>query len=332
MWRGLFAPRLPVVSLPAESPRPASAFADRGLGDRQLAPQLWPTSTFVTHRQAPTPTAPTQDFGRNHEYPRPSSSASKRNRETTAAYYSSMPHGRVRMPEDYPENRPRAPERTRSMTPTPAPLRSILKSSRTRSHSMSGTHTEPRTSNLSKLQPVALPRTKPLKEESIALSWPLVQFSGRRRLSQPLLHFDVGFNPRDPSNLKDDRSGWMAPMPEADRKLPVSTHCTITEMTIQCPKIGKITVRRSKGVRIIDVFIAVYDAYHEKIRPGDFPKDQAARYIPHFYKRCDDCANPAEEQEVGWRRVDLLRGKRIFDGLSRSSTDPDWKLNIDSRS
>lgn len=177
-----------------------------------------------------------------------------------------------------------------------------------------------------------VPRTKPLKEESIALSWPLVQFSGRRRLSQPLLHFDVGFNPRDPSNLKDDRSGWMAPMPEADRKLPVSTHCTITEMTIQCPKIGKITVRRSKGLRCIDIFCAIYDAYHEKIRPGDFPKDQAARYIPHFYKRCDDCANPAEEQEVGWRRVDLLRGKRIFDGLSRSSTDPDWKLNIDSRS
>ncbi|KAJ7739962.1 hypothetical protein B0H14DRAFT_2990614 [Mycena olivaceomarginata] len=288
MWRGLFAPRLPVVSLPAESPRPG---------------------TFATHRQAPIPTAPAQDFGRNHGYPRPSSSASRRNRETTAAYYSSMPHGsRVRMPEDHPENPPPAPERTRSMTPTPAPLRSILKSSRTRSHSMSSTHTEPRTSKLSKLQPVALPRTKPLKEESIALSWPLVQFSGRRRLSQPLLHFDVGFNPRDPSNLKDDRSGWMAPMPEADRKLP---------MTIQCPKIGKVTV---------------YDAYHEKIRPGDFPKDQAARYIPHFYKRCDDCANPAEEQEVGWRRVDLLRGKRIFDGLSRSSTDPDWKLNIDSRS
>lgn len=121
-------------------------------------------------------------------------------------------------------------------------------------------------------------------------------------------------------------------MPEADRKLPVSTHCTITEMTIQCPKIGKITVRRSKGIRVIDIFCAIYNAYHEKIRPGDFPKDQAARYIPHFYKRCDDCANPAEEQEVGWRRVDLLRGKRIFDGLSRSSTDPDWKLNIDSRS
>ncbi|KAF7364701.1 Metallo-beta-lactamase protein [Mycena venus] len=338
---GPYAPRLPIVSLPAESPRPATAYPDR-----LPSSQAWPTSSFAPHRQFPPPSAPIQGPGRNYEYTRAAltRSYSTSSSHTTATHNSSMQHeSRQRVPAGAHETSTsyRFPtvERTRSMTPVPA-LKSILKTSRTRSQSISSNpepsrdrHTavpaqaEPRRSNLSKLQTVTVHHTKPLKEESIALSWPLVKFLARKNSRSPLLYFDAGFDPRLPINLRDNKSGQMSSMSDGDRKLPASTHCTLTEMVIQCPKIGKITVKRSRGIRCIDVFSAVYDAYHEPVRSGELPEDMG-RYLRHFHKRCEDCPRPAEEQRAGLRRVDLLRGKRIFDGLSRSGAD--WKLDFDS--
>ncbi|KAJ7228128.1 hypothetical protein B0H12DRAFT_232888 [Mycena haematopus] len=58
---GPFTPRLPIISLPAESPRPVSAIPER---------QPRPTSPFTSQRRISISTAPAQSFGRNHEYPR----------------------------------------------------------------------------------------------------------------------------------------------------------------------------------------------------------------------------------------------------------------------
>ncbi|KAJ6585564.1 hypothetical protein B0H19DRAFT_1110159 [Mycena capillaripes] len=55
-WTDPLTPRLPTVSLPAESPRPASSYT-------------LPTSTFTSYRQLPTAPAPV--FGRTYEDPRP---------------------------------------------------------------------------------------------------------------------------------------------------------------------------------------------------------------------------------------------------------------------
>lgn len=175
----------------------------------------------------------------------------------------------------------------------------------------------------------AVHRTAPLKEESISLSWPLVNFTSRKRLKKPLLYFDVGFDPRQSKNLMDKRTDRFLPLSEADRSLPASTHCTLTKMVIECPHIGRITVRRSEGIRCLDVFSAIYDAYHEKLRRDERPHD-IDRYTRAFKRRCEDSRNSEAELRAGMRRVDLLRGRRIFDGLSRSGAD--WKLDIDERS
>ncbi|KAJ7769101.1 hypothetical protein DFH07DRAFT_290120 [Mycena maculata] len=127
----------------------------------------------------------------------------------------------------------------------------------------------------------------------------------------------------------DKRADRFLPLPEADRGLPASTHCTLTKMIIECPKIGQITVRRPEGIRCVDVFAAIYDAYHEKMRKDERPQS-IERYYRAFKKRCEDYRNPEAELSAGMRRVDLLRGKRIFDGLSRSGAN--WKLEIDERS
>jgi len=224
------------------------------------------------------------------------------------------------------------------MTPVPAaPLKSILKSSRTRSLSISSTPEasrsrqtaaqaeEPRRSSLSKPTTVIVHTTKPLKPESISLSWPLVSFGSRRRSSNPLFYFDIGFDPSQRTNLRDNRSSQMAPVSTADRNLPVSTHCTITEMIIECPHVGNLIIRQSTGVLCIDVFKAIYVAYQVPLERGELPED-IGRYTEHFRTRCGDCPNPAAERRAGMRRVDLLCGKRIFDGLTRSGAN--WKLSM----
>ncbi|KAJ7456750.1 hypothetical protein B0H11DRAFT_224543 [Mycena galericulata] len=127
----------------------------------------------------------------------------------------------------------------------------------------------------------------------------------------------------------DKRSDRFLPLPETDRNLPASTHCTLTKMVIQCPHIGQITVRRSDGIRCIDIFAAIYDAYHQKLRADERPHG-IDRYTRAFRKRCEDSSDSEGELRAGLRRVDLLRGKRVFDGLSRSGAD--WKLDIDERS
>ncbi|KAJ6453082.1 hypothetical protein C8R45DRAFT_1083136 [Mycena sanguinolenta] len=357
---GPFTPRLPTISLPPESPRAASAFSER---------QPWPTSSFTSQRQIPSQTAsrsfgrddryaratvpfvpPEQNalgtasaraFDRNYQYardPAPTSHFTFRT-DPTATNSDPRPERRnqhLRTSSEASTSHSSTTERTR----TSAPLKSILKSSRTRSQSISSNpeasaavppQAESRRSSLSKPPGSSLAstviRTKPLKPEAISLNWPLVQFSARRRSSNPLLYFDVGFDPRKPRNLRDNKSNRMAPMSTTDRNLPVSTHCTVTEMVIECPHIGDVIIKQSRGILCIDVFSAIYDAYREPLGDHELPED-IGRYTRHFHRRCQDSSDAATEQIAGMRRVDLLKGKRIFDGLTRSGGN--WKLGFDA--
>jgi len=290
---------------------PAPGFTRSNEGARTVPARNYPDS----NRHLST----TYDPSRQYEHGR---------RISTASYGSHTP------------SHPQVVEKTRSMTPVT--VKPILKSSRTRSLSMSSnpegsrqsvnatpTRQEPRRSSLSKSHTVTVHRTAALKEEAISLSWPLVQFAARKRLRKPLLYFDIGFDPRQSKNLMDKRTDRFLPLQEADRNLPASTHCSLTKMVIECPHIGRITVRRSEGIRCLDIFCAIYDAYHKRLRRDERPKD-IDRYMRAFKKRCEDSPSSEAELRAGLRWVDLLRGKRIFDGLSRSGAD--WKLDIDERS
>jgi len=168
-----------------------------------------------------------------------------------------------------------------------------------------------------------------LKDESIVLSWPLVPFADRRHLKHPLVYYDVAFDPRDAVNVKDNRRTHFLALPQEDRELPVSTHCKVTEIVIDCPLVGSLVVERPEGLRCIDVFYAIYCKYQKKPRKHEMPTDKA-KYQPAFEQRCNDCPGLAEynRTQTGFLRVDLLRGKRIFEGLKR--TNGRWELLFDA--
>jgi hypothetical protein len=177
----------------------------------------------------------------------------------------------------------------------------------------------------------------PLKEEAIALSWPLVEYARRRHSRTPLLHFDVGFDPRiDEWNVRANRGGYSTPITRAEQELSVSTHCILTRMVIRSRVLEQwpIVVEREHGLRCIDVFRAIYNTYHKPLTPAEMAtlgENYIERCRPAFQQRCKDSPGlPLYNEQRGMRRVDLLRGRRIFKGLTQSpESGVDWVLHFD---
>jgi hypothetical protein len=182
-----------------------------------------------------------------------------------------------------------------------------------------------------------------MKGEAIALSWPLTDFASRAGKGMPNLYFDVGFDPRkDEWAVRIERGGYWGPMKKEEGDIPVSPHTTVTEMRIDCtPPRGfperftlwPIYVRRSRGLRCIDIFRAIYDTYSvllteaEKAQIGP---EYLLRCKRAFIQRCKDSPGLSlYNEECGMRRADVLRGRRIFKAVVQDSTNTRWKLNFD---
>lgn len=95
-----------------------------------------------------------------------------------------------------------------------------------------------------------------------------------------------------------------------------------------------VIVRREKGLRCIDIFCAIYDTYHEVLTPSELAHIGEAyleRCRPAFMVRCRDSPGLAEyNARRGLRRVDLLRGKRIFGRLTQTTgMGSKWILEFD---
>jgi len=174
------------------------------------------------------------------------------------------------------------------------------------------------------------------KEESIALSWPLTTgaSSGRRRY--PLIYFDIWFNPQyDPSAVKAYVNGHFQNFADGDRNLPASSHCILNEMDVTCPVLQTsftIRIRRPDGIRCIDVFQEIFNAYDHRLSKEEqriLASEIDDRCITAFKKRCRDAPHlPLVNERQGMRRVDLLRGKRIFNGLTRDPHSQTWLLEF----
>jgi hypothetical protein len=182
-----------------------------------------------------------------------------------------------------------------------------------------------------------------MKGEAIALSWPLVDFTVRASKGTPSLYFDAAFDPRkDEWAVRVQRGGFWGPINKDEREIPVSPHATLTEIKIECtPPRGlpehfplwPIYVRRRGGLRCIDVFQAIFDTYNLVLTEKDKAQvgsDYLRRCERAFKQRCKDSPGlTLYNEECGMRRVDLLRGRRIFKAVSQDSTNTRWILHFD---
>jgi hypothetical protein len=93
-----------------------------------------------------------------------------------------------------------------------------------------------------------------------------------------------------------------------------------------------IRIRRAKGIRCIDVFLSIYSAYEKPLTTEEkeiVGKEHLERCDPAFRLRCKDSPGlTLYNEKCGIRRVDLLKGARIFKGLTRDSESATWTLQI----
>ncbi|KAL9711402.1 hypothetical protein Ac2012v2_005948 [Leucoagaricus gongylophorus] len=182
-----------------------------------------------------------------------------------------------------------------------------------------------------------------MKGEAIAVSWPLVDFSSRAGKGMPSLYFDVGFNPRkDEWAVRVERGGFWSPIRRDEADIPVSPHTILTEMKIYCipPRnfpeyftLWPIYLRRSGGLRCIDIFRGIFDTYNTALTEKE-QTQIGAQYLkrcePAFKQRCKDAPGLSlYNEECGMRRVDVLRGRRIFKAIVQDSTNTRWLLYFD---
>ncbi|KAF9465304.1 hypothetical protein BDZ94DRAFT_1254212 [Collybia nuda] len=93
-----------------------------------------------------------------------------------------------------------------------------------------------------------------------------------------------------------------------------------------------IRIRRAQGIRCIDVFEEIYRKLSEPLTEEDMDtigRGYAERCVRAFKQRCKDSPGlTLYNEKRGMQRVDLLRGRRIFEGLTRDSKSATWELHI----
>ncbi|TFK34757.1 hypothetical protein BDQ12DRAFT_337106 [Crucibulum laeve] len=172
-----------------------------------------------------------------------------------------------------------------------------------------------------------------------SLPWPLVYPSYRSRMEQPqpMIYFDIAFDPRIDiySVATWDRYNGKRPLSRADGDLPVS----MTDMIIifsPFADLWQINVHRSRGIRCIDIFRAIYDNFAEIVTRKElayFGEDYIDKCQKIFRQRCRDSPGLSEyNRKCGMRRVDLLNGQRIFKGLRPNQNGPanSWILDLET--
>ncbi|KAG1780763.1 hypothetical protein EV702DRAFT_738173, partial [Suillus placidus] len=149
------------------------------------------------------------------------------------------------------------------------------------------------------------------------------------------LHFDVAFPTHDIEYMQDSSYGIQrTPLPDADLDKPAADK-KLTKMTInfRCD-LSKwdIDVERDEGVRVRDVFEAIYSAFDLPLTPYEkslIPLHLRAGCEETFRLRCNLApVLPIVQQRQGWKRVDALLHETVFRGLAQSKQGGGWILNL----
>ncbi|KAG1858830.1 hypothetical protein F4604DRAFT_1165564 [Suillus subluteus] len=164
------------------------------------------------------------------------------------------------------------------------------------------------------------------------LHWQLLSY----HVAQPnlFLYFDVAFPTHDIEYRQNSsHSIQRTPLCDADLDKPAADK-ELTNMTINfqhSPLQWNIYVKRDEGIRVRDVFEAIYSAFDISLTPHEnslIPLHLRAGCEEAFRLRCNLApVLPIVQQRQGWKRVDTLLHETLFRGLTQSKSG-DWILNL----
>jgi len=172
-----------------------------------------------------------------------------------------------------------------------------------------------------------------MKGPALNLHWELLPYHPNR--SQRFLHFDVAFPIHDIEFKQNSSYGVQRTrLSDTDLDKP-ATDEKLVKMTINFqrgPFEWDIDVKRDEGIRVRDVFEAIYSAFNVPLTPYEknlIPHHRRAAYDQAFRLRCKLAPGlPIVEQRQGWKRVDTLMHETLFRGLTQPKSGGDWVLNL----
>ncbi|KAJ8583186.1 hypothetical protein M405DRAFT_716835, partial [Rhizopogon salebrosus TDB-379] len=148
------------------------------------------------------------------------------------------------------------------------------------------------------------------------------------------IYFDITFPIHDIELRQNSSHGIQhTPLSDADLDKP-ATDMNLTEMVIkfQCnPFEWDIDVSRSEGIRVRNVFEAIYAAFQVPLTSDEkdlIPHHRRATYEEACRLRCKLAAEPIVEQSQALKRVDMLLHETFFHGLTQSKSEGDWQLDV----
>jgi len=163
------------------------------------------------------------------------------------------------------------------------------------------------------------------------LHWQLLPYDPTR--SKQFIYFDISF-PTYKIQYRQNSSHIIQHIPGVNLDKPAADKM-LTQMTIKFqhnPFKWDIDVTRNEGIRVYDVFEAIYAAFQEPLTSYEkdlIPHYRYAGYEKAIELRCKLTAeDPVDDQRQVWKRVDALLHKTFFLGLTQSKLGGDWRLNV----
>ncbi|KAG1727154.1 uncharacterized protein EDB91DRAFT_894795 [Suillus paluster] len=173
----------------------------------------------------------------------------------------------------------------------------------------------------------------PFKGPALNLHWQLLSYHVAR--PNLFLHFDVAF-PTQYIEYRQKLSHDVqrTPLCDADLDKPAAD-MYLTEMIINFQRDQfkwDINVNRDEGIRVRDVFDAIYAAFDVPLTLHEqnvIPLRLRAGCDEAFRLRCNLApVLPTVQQRQGLKRVDALLYGTLFRGLTQSKSGADWTLNL----
>lgn len=174
---------------------------------------------------------------------------------------------------------------------------------------------------------------KPPHLPPVNLHWQLLPYNPTmKEIGKLQLRFDITV---PVSHMRYITSTYPKPLRNADLDKPAADE-HLDEMTIECERLPQwlICIRRRNGIKCRDVFEAIFRTYNAVLLDEEcraIPEKHLAQVKAAFKTRCIESPGLIEyEESMGLRRVDLLKGKTLFLGLTRPTPDSNWVLKLGS--
>lgn len=177
---------------------------------------------------------------------------------------------------------------------------------------------------------------KPPHLPPVKLHWQLLPHNSNPRcIGKAQLHFDITL-PVTHLCKRTATEAYSLPLSRSELSKPVADE-PLQEMTIECEYLPKwyIRIRRPTGISCCDVFEEIFRTYHHVLSDDEcselegYPRDHRSRVKAAFKARCAESPSLFDyEESQGYRRVDLLKGRTIFLGLTQPKPSSNWFLKL----